>query len=354
MDYKVVGMALTEAVKAYNFQVSPKALAGKPGKNNKQQREFRLQLINKHNDTSERLQADLKTILNKTFGGVISKVTFNPVSPNSSKFCSYSFDLGNQQYDVIIARGANKGENFEVVTTNNLASAFHTRGGSSEFHQLIDQLNEAHEGFEQVEITKVEQRKGSTRKAGVPLEKLGEIIGDIILTDENNKKWFVSLKDVNGATFSAFGGAASLFDSHGNLQPRSEGAKFLQAFGVNLAQVQSGFDERRGTTANSHQREPIPGPNAANNAKIKQIFEIAWGMNYFYVRKTRSGWEVFWIDKAKLTKLTSNIHIESITYPSKKTKSITILCSNAEKKYKIEVRNSAGREYPNDIKFGVR
>lgn len=354
MDYKVVGMALTEAVKAYNFQVAPKSPAGKPGKNNKQQREFRLQLINKHNDTSDKLKDDLKSILNKAFGGAISKVTFNPVSPNSSKYSSYSFELGNQQYDVIIARGANKGENFEVVTTNSLASAFHTRGGSSEFHKLIDQLNDAHPGFEQVEISKVEQRKGSTRKAGVPLEKLGEIIGDIILTDENGKKWFVSLKDVNGATFSAFGGAASLFDAQGNLQPQSEGAKFLQAFGVNLAQVQAGFDERRGNLTNAHQRKPIPGPIAPNQAKIKEIFEIAWGMNYFYVRKKTLGWEVFWIDRAKLTKLTSNIRIESITYPSKKTKSIMILCSNNEKRYKIEMRNSAGREYPNDIKFGVR
>lgn len=354
MDYKVVGFALTEAVKTYNFQVSPKSPAGKPGKNIKQMREFRLQLINKHMDTSAKLEADMKTILNKAFGGAISKLTHHQVSPNSSKFSSYSFEISNQMYDVIIARGANKGENFEVVTTNNLAKAFHTRGETTEFHLLIDQLNEAHDGFEQVEISKVEQRKGSTRKTGVPIEKLGEIIGDIILTDENNKKWFVSLKDINGHTFSAYPGAASLFDNYGNLQPRSDGAKFLQAFGVDLSKVQDGFDERRGSVAPGGKREPIPGPVNPDLAKIKSIFEVAWGMNYFYVRKKSFGWDVFWIDREKLNKLTSNIRIESITYPSKKTKSVMILCSNNEKKYKVEVRNSAGREYPNDIKFGVR
>jgi hypothetical protein len=354
MDYKVVGAALTEAVKAYNFQVGPKAIGGKPGKNIKNMREYRLQLINKHDDTSDKLKADLKGILEKTFGGAISHLKFNPVSPNSSKYCSYSFELTNQMYDVVIARGANKGENFEVVTTNNLAAAFHTRGGTTEFHKLIEQLNNAHDGFEQVEISKVEQRKGSTRKTGVPLERLGEVIGDIILTDENNGKWFVSLKDINGITFSAFPGGGTLFDKQGNLQPRSDGAKFLQAFGVDLAKVQEGFDERRGSIENANNREDIPTGGRPDLAKIKALFEQAWGMNYFYVRKKSFGWEVFWLDRAMLTKLASNIRVDEIRYPSKKSKSIMILCTNQYKKYKVEMRNSAGKEYPNDIKFSVR
>jgi light-regulated signal transduction histidine kinase (bacteriophytochrome) len=78
-------------------------------------------------------------------------------------------------------------------------------------------------------------------------------------------------------------------------------------------------------------------------------------MNYFYVRKTRTGdgWKVFWLDKNYLDSLTSNIVVDSIDYPSKKSKQITIKCHNSKQKYKVEIRNSKSGEYPNDIKFKV-
>ncbi len=101
-----------------------------------------------------------------------------------------------------------------------------------------------HPEFRNVEIAKVEQRKGSTKKTGVKLEDLGSVIGDIVLTDTTGKKWFISLKDKNGATVSALPGAGSLFNNAGDLQPNSEGAELLLAFGVDLNKVQAGFDER--------------------------------------------------------------------------------------------------------------
>lgn len=351
MDYKLVGEILNGAFRSHNFQVNPKTPAGKPGKNDKKAREFRLQLINKHADIPAGFVERAKQIIKQAFPDVMG-IQFNQISPNSSKFPSYGFTLEGQLYDIVIARGANKGENFEVVTTQNLAQAFHTRSGTSDFHKLIHQLGEANHEFRDVEIIKVEQRKGSTKKTGVPIEKLGEIIGDIILTDQNGKKWFVSLKDVNGHTFSAFPGASTIFNLQGIIQPKSEGCRFLEAFGVDLAMVQAGFNERRGGPTTGVTK--VTNVKQGNRSTLKTIFEQAWGMNYFYVRKKTSGWEVFWIDRHRLNGLAGNIRIESITYPSKKTKSIMIYASNSLKNYKVEIRNSAGGEYPNDIKFGLR
>jgi hypothetical protein len=345
--YTKIGVALNEIVHASNYQVFPAMIKGKPGKNVKAMREYRLQLINKNNDTSQAVIDLLKKELNNS--DAVSKLQYNPISPNSSKFPSYSFEVDGKMIDVVIARGANKGENFEVQTVKNLGNYFNTRN-DTEFAKLVEQLNQANADFAAVEIKRVEQRKGSTKKEGVAIEKLGEIIGDIVLIDASNHRWYISLKDVNGSTFSSYSGAATIFDKNGTLQPNSPGADFLRAFGVDLNQVQAGFDERRKlVTIRSHHKQTPPNQN-----ELKKIFERAWGMNYFYVRRQSTGWKVFWLDRNKLNDFTSNIRVTNIKYPNAKSKQISIFAESAKgQKYLIEIRNSKAGEYPNDIKFKV-
>ena len=345
--FQTIGENLNSMVKSKNYQVAPAYPKGKPGSNDKRYREFRLQLINKESDTSKAVIAHLSVQLKRDDN--LKFVTYNQVSPNSSKFPSYSFTFDGQLYDVIIARGANSGEKFETRTVTNLDSFFKIRQGG-EMAQVIQQMNESHAPFAGAEITSVKQRTGATKKEGVPIEKLGAIIGDIVLNDNRGNSWFISLKDVNGNTFSSYSGAASLFDKNGTLQPKSEGAKFLNSFGVDLNKVQAGFDVR-GNINTFRPNIPVSKPNAQ---ELEKIFNRAWGMNYFYVRRLVNSWKVFWLDRAKLDKLSRSIRIDAIRYPSKKSKQITILCSNSVEQYVIEVRNSKAQEYPNDTKFKVK
>jgi hypothetical protein len=347
--YTRVGAALNALGKEYNYQVAPAMAKGKPGKNVKTMREYRMQLIDKKNDTSAKFISHLKTELESS--DIAANVRFNQISPNSSKFPSYSFEIEGKMFDVVVARGANKGENFEVQTVTNLGSYFKSRN-DKDFGKLVNLMNDANPEFASIEIKAVKQRTGSTKKEGVPIERLGAIIGDIVLTDTSNNDWFISLKDVNGNTFSSYSGAASLFEvSSGALMGNSDGAKFLQAFGVDLNKVQEGFDERRNYKG-FRAKWPIP---KANQAELKKIFERAWGMNYFYVRRkaTAEGWKVFWLDREYLDELTSGIVIDEVSYPSKKSKQISIKCHSRKQKYLIEIRNSKAGEYPNDIKFKV-
>ena len=349
-DYKEFAAKLNSLLKSYNYHVAPTALAGKVGKGDKSMREFRLQLINKSNDTSDRLIKDLEKIVRENIQSS-ANIKYNSISPNSSKFPSVSFTFDGQSYDLVIARGANRGENFETSTVANLASFFNTRKQSDTYLNLIELMNNANKQFAAAEIKSVKQRKGSTKKTGVAIEKLGAVIGDIILTDTANNPWYISLKDVNGTTFSSYPGAGSLFNSAGDIQPNSEGAEFLKAFGVDLNMVQAGFDMRRNV---KKIRSKIP-VSKANPKKITSIFEHAWGMNYFYVRRMNgNSWQVFWIDRDKLNRLSRNIKIDEIKYPSPNSKQITIKCSNNEKAYQIEIRNSAGGEFPNDIKIKLQ
>ena len=338
---------LNSMVNSKNYQVAPASPKGKPGSNDKRYREYRLQLINKEQDTSKAAIEHLGNQLKKDSN--IKLLKFNDISPNSSKFPSYSFTFDDQMYDIIVARGANSGEKFETRTVKNLDDFFKIRQ-DSEMSNVIQQMNEAHSPFANSEIISVKQRTGSTKKEGVAIEKLGAIIGDIVLKDNNGKEWFISLKDVNGNTFSSYSGAASLFDKDGTLQPNSAGAEFLNAFGVDLNKVQAGFDQR-GNINRLRPNIPVMKPN---QAELEKIFNRAWGMNYFYVRKLTSGWKVFWLGKDKLDKLCRGIKIDDIRYPNKASKQITILCSNSVEDYVIEIRNSKAQEYPNDTKFKVK
>jgi hypothetical protein len=90
-------------------------------------------------------------------------------------------------YDIIIARGANSGEKFEIRTVKILDQFFKIRQ-DSEMSSLINQMNEAHTPFANSEIVSVKQRTGPTRKEGIPIEKIGAIIGDIELKDSNDEK----------------------------------------------------------------------------------------------------------------------------------------------------------------------
>lgn len=346
-EYKSMALALSAAVKQLNYQVAPKQPAGGSPKDRSYSREFRLQLINTTNDTSANLIDKLPNILKKMPG--VTSVKYNPLSPNSSKFPSVEFKWGKEKIDVVIARGANKGENFEKSTVTNLSKFFGSGMTDKNMAMMIDLMGKENTTFKNAEIVSVKQRTGSTKKEGIPIEKLGAIIGDIVLIDSSNNQWFISLKDINGNTFSSYSGAASIFNSEGTLQPNSEGASFLKAFGVDLNLVQQGFDNRN----NIKVIRPKLPTGAANKQMLKQIFERAWGMNYFYVKRTSTGWKVFWLDRKKLDKL-SDITVIEVKYPTEKSKQITILCKSPLYEYIVEIRNSKAGEYPNDIKFKVK
>lgn len=354
--YKNLGSFLNSASEKYNFRVADTAPAGKPASIGREIREYRLQLINKSQDTSDALKNYLPKILEKEES--ISDVKFNELSPNSSKYPSVSFTykigIYSLKVDVVIAKGANKGENFEKKVVSDLQSVFKSAGISDEYKNLIKSMSASNADFKKNEIKKVYQRSGSTKKEGVPIERLNEVIGDIVLEDSGNKKWYISLKDVNGDTFSSYSGAASLMKSDGTLVAKSEGADFLRAFGVDLNKVQEGYDLRNPSSKKTLSKKAIPvtKPDAA---EMKSIFERAWGMNYFYVRRMgTSSWKVFWLDRRLLTKLVSNLKVTDVRYPSKTSKQITIYCENNIAEYIIEVRNSKGGEYPNDIKIKAK
>lgn len=345
MSLQHVSSFLNSVSVPLEYHVNPKKLLGTPGKNRKDMREFRLHPIDKHKkvDIKDRLCYSLKQS-----DGILD-LAFNHVSPNSSKFSSYSFKMHDVHVDAVIASGANRGELFEKTVIRELNEALEGTV-NVRIKRLIDDLERENSEFLWNNIHDIRERKGNTRKDGIPVEKLGEIIADIIMLDRNNRSWYLSLKDWNGEAFSSYNGASSLFDSNGTLVEDSLGANFLKSFGVDLNQVQKGFDDRNGISSIR---------NYINNdffhrENVKKIFTRAWGLNYFYVRrKINDTWKVFWLDRKKLDELIGGLKITEVIYPSANNKSILIKCSNENASYKIEIRNCHGGEYPCDTKFRI-
>jgi hypothetical protein len=154
----------------------------------------------------------------------------------------------------------------------------------------------------------------------------------------------VSLKDTNGYTVSALRGAGTLFDKMGKINAYSSILPMLHNFGVDFKEVQNGFNLRNGTNHGL-----LPYKEYFGETR-EELFRNIWGYNYFYVKNTVKDWKVMWIDELKLKELSSNIKVTNITYPGLTSKQISIYCSNDFHKYKIDIRNSKGGEYPNDIK----
>lgn len=261
------------------------------------------------------------------------------------KFPSYTFKLDDVPHEVAICQ-RNRGHSFESKVADALVASV-SRPPRGEVGELVEQLEESHSDFRWADVQYISRGKSNAAKAGLPVEEMASAVGDIVLHADSN--WFLSVKDIDGNTFSSYAGAASLFEN-GTLNPESKGVSFLTAFGVDLNRVQAGYDARNGLSCH----RPTHYASAANSSILQRIFERAWGVNYFYARKKPLGWLTFWLGYDKLKLLTSNIVVEKISYPSETCKSITIEAGNHHQRYIVEVRNSKGGEYPNDIKFKVR
>lgn len=279
-----------------------------------------------------------EVLLKKIIESKLDVIKHNELSENSSKFQSYTILYNGNVVDLMIASGSNKGQTFEKQVIQNLQN--HLDGVYDEkYALLLDKLH--YQNNDCKNIIKVEPRTGSTKKTAVPVDQLGSIIGDIVL--HNESKWFLSLKDKNGDTISSLPGGATLFNQ-GNLDFNSSCATLLNTFGADLNLVQYQYDLRNDIkTSRTNQ-------TTTSTIDIEQLFQRVWGYNYFYVRNKVSDWDVRWVCSNTLKNYTTNIKTTSINYPNESSKQIAIFCQNEFIKYKIEVRNSKGGEYPNDIK----
>lgn len=340
---KHVAGVINDTLSHFKYSINVKSPIGKPATHNKNIREFRVCPV----------EIDAKLCVNTSIEILSSRgfvnVQYNRQSCCSSKYPSLSFSYSNTVFETVITKGKNRGERFEQQTLDMLTQVISNTHNAPLYNNLLASLEKSHTDFNTSDIVSISGRSGSTRR-GNDITQSASIIGDIIIRDSSERDWFISLKDINGSSFATYPGGHTLF-SNDELVYNSPASNFLYSFGADLNLVQRGFDIRNNITK-IRTRHTVP--QQANNDFVRNVFQRAWGINYFYARrKSDVNWETFWLCENTHQQLT-DVTVDRIKYPDINTKSITIYCSSSFKKYVIEVRNSRGGEYPCNITFKIR
>lgn len=297
---------------------------------------------------SKTYQEAITSNLGKDLKKVFSKVEFKKQAINSGKFSSFIFTYEDILYECVISAGANQGQSFEKWFAENFI--LHLKNDIHEplFDNLVYEIKNRFPSFSLDKIVKQYQKssKSSTLRESASLYELGEIIADYII-EMKNEKILVSIKDVNGDTIANFGGIKELYNNS-VLQKSSITASMLLGFGVDLTLYDKGIEEY---IKKSSTPKIIDSPSNIDSQYLKTFIERSWGLGYYYVRrKTPDYLKVKWLDSTILDQLSEDLTIKEIQYPYSDSKQLTIKIHNKHIEYKVEVRNTKGLIYPNEMK----
>ena len=240
-DYENIGKKINEEIRGFNYQVNPKLPTGRPGRKLKEYREFRLFSINKNQNNSKELQARFDDILTRLGA---SEVKFNEIAINSSVFSGFSCNILNEKFEFVISReDADSGSITERIALEDVRRIFNINSGQES--NLISSMRAANPDFAKSEIISAAPRTGSTLRSSADLDKSGAIIGDIVITDAANNKWYVSIKDASGGRLANIGVGRDFIlpGPEKTINLNSKTASILSNLGVNLYEVQKGFDK---------------------------------------------------------------------------------------------------------------
>lgn len=290
-----------------------------------------------------------------TTSGRITNVNLMQNSPHSSKYSSIQFKYGADVFDIVLASGANKGENFEKATYEKLQKWLDCVD-HDDVDNMFRTLSAIDPSITLDKLAEVHKAGGSARRPG-DLKSSGSVIADIKFTMKDGTERFISLKDRNGDTFANIAeGARGLIDPTTFAVNRSNQlAVMLQEVGFDLKKIQQGYQ------AFVSKSDVAFDPNQTSNkpilmtSQLGQIIRRGWGVNYIYLREdpaSPTGWSAMLInDNTLQSVLLKGLKVEQLRYPHAGAKQIAIIMGNSKFRYKLEIRNSKGGITPTEVKI---
>lgn len=296
-------------------------------------------------DVLSKLEKYLKNSDSKKFG--ISDVEINQNSRNSGKFSSVSFSYMEKDYDLVVALGGNKGENFEkemLLKMDNLIAGVKGEGNEQAANAFAA-LEKIDPVFHPGNITKVTARSGSTQRSGdMSPEETGKIIADIIIELKNGDKKYISLKNEAGATVAQFGLSKAFREDLSVATDSVEWKTWLAPFGLDPEKIEAGLHAAKDGTDLDFEDIETEHKKVGKTSHIHKIMQKMWGAGYYYLREKRTGFVAMSIDRDYVDNvLLKNLTVTEIRYPSKARKQISIYLSSDSMKFKLEVRNPRGK-----------
>lgn len=289
------------------------------------------------------------------------KTGINVKPYGSNKFPMYSFDTEYGPVGIILASGANKGEQYEKDFVEKLkqnAGKNEKDITDKEVLQLLEylEINPVDLKPEDIEGTgKVDTKR--TPSLEEP-EDIGTKIADIIIST-NGQEYKISLKDpkgdyvYNGGTlkFIKQGQDGNVyFDEDTFIKDDSLTKKIVEITGINPEKIANGLENYIKKEGMPSQWENITD---YDGQKIINFLRSSYGYGYYYVRQIKPG-ELYIKDintKEDIDQLIGEITEVKVKYPSISSKSCEVRVTTnspegGEVVYQIDIRNASGGVIP--------
>jgi len=289
----------------------------------------------------------------------------SPDSP-SSKFVSYKVnDNTGNEFIITLAGGSfsNKGMAYERDVLESLEKYF-DNPDENEKPRFLENIEDA------LDTTFVGLDKGTsfTRRVKRPLSDKGptdrgDEISDITLVDEDDNKFYLSLKDIGGKTVGNSGAAGMFGVKDGkveftNTERDKVGKKLFEAAGVDVDLILDGLtDYIKKQPSSEEQSNTYDTTDESDFDELLDYLGSAFDYGYIYVKRknSKNDLEIADLsDEDKLYEFIGDIEKVSVRYPYYKNdkqsrKYISIMIKTDKGNYSFDIRNTSGGLIPNQI-----
>lgn len=271
----------------------------------------------------------------------IEDLLIHDTSPNSGRFSSVGFSYGGEAYDIVLADGGNHGHVFENQIIRDLISVVFKNGSNAKALALLDSLEKADTTFNRNSVHYIHDRKGLTHRSFLEPIDTGRVIADVIFEMDDGSDRYVSLKSSTGSTLANFGVGKNIDKQTFEIDMGSRLGYILQSFNVNCGKVAAGL--RNYNVDNSPIHHDVMNWRLSLSSDAYDLLVRSWGLNYFYAREIKDGFQTFNVDLKTITsKLLSDLVVTEVRYPYSKSKQLEIKVENDVAAYAIDLRNARG------------
>jgi len=285
----------------------------------------------------------------------------------SSKFLTYGVkDITTfGDYKLVFAGCGNAGHHFELKTEDHikqdiLSKTIETNPiliSLAKFQAVSLELNHP--------LLPIEVKKPNIyppkRNLSLSLENVGSIIADLSLTLLNGETVYLSLKNIEGSTFSNNGiGKAFRMENNFIVPQQSSVDGIFYAFGIDKQKISNGCNAYQQKRYYAKEVNLFP---QINPEQVLTYLRSGFGYGYWYIREQRKS-EYQIIDLTTLSKLTEyvpNVGVTQISYPyyhteKEKSKQCSVdMAINIHEtnptKIRAEIRNTKGYVIPTEFKL---
>lgn len=290
----------------------------------------------------------------KSFGA--SNVLINKITKHSSYYSSISFEYLNTDYECVIATKHNNGDKFEKVLIKEMQEYAAGNAESKIAYNAIVSLSTVDSSLTKSNIQSIDYRIGCVKRHTVSLEESGKVIGDAVITTKDNQKRYVSIKNISGYSIAQFGIAGAITPNFKINYSSPAWNSYLRPFNLNSQKVENGYYSAFSNINATWDTIEFVNQKVNEDSEVYSIFSKMWGLNYIYLKQTKTGFFAKNINKEVLHKeILNNLYISQIKYPCNTRKQITIDATTDFCKMQVLIRNvsGGGKIVPNIIQLMV-